>query len=369
MGIMKVDDLEPGMVTSAPILTQRDQLIIDENVILTKQLIARMHFYGITEASILDVDSVQQKEEPPKEEKAAPPVGPDLAYSQKVRRSESFQQFQINYSAHISDFNKYLKDFGETKELHYAKELTEIPSELVSRARTSIAFFDMIHNLRTIDDPIYAHSLNVAMISRMLGKWLKMTPDELDILTLAASLHDIGKFLVPAEVLNKEEKLSDEEFEMIKQHPVLGHEILKDLDVNYHVKQAALMHHERCDGTGYPLGLKMDEIDRYAQIIAIADVYDAMTAIRKYRAPLCPFQVISEFEKDGLSKYNPKFILTFLQRIANTYQNNRVLLSDGRGAKIILLNQNHLSKPMIQLMDGTCLDLSREPGLYIKSVV
>ena len=94
-------------------------------------------------------------------------------------------------------------------------------------------------------------------------------------------------------------------------------------------------------------------------IISIADVYDAMTSARKYRTPLCPFEVIAEFEKDGLSKYKPQYILTFLEHIANAYQNNRILLNDGRSANIILLNSNHLSSPMIQLDDGTCLDLYR----------
>ena len=76
-------------------------------------------------------------------------------------------------------------------------------------------------------------------------------------------------------------------------------------------------------------------------IISIADVYDAMTSARKYRTPLCPFEVIAEFEKDGLSKYKPQYILTFLEHIANAYQNNRILLNDGRSANIILLNSNH----------------------------
>lgn len=372
MGVLKLDEVKPGMITSAPVMTQRGQIIIDENVLLTKQLIARMHFYGIAEASVLEINDsakkAQKKDapaEPPKEE--VPENEP--SYSQKIRRSSSFQQFQLDYTNDIVNFNNYLEDFKETKVLHYAKELTEIPKSLIAETRTSIQFFDMIHNLRTIDDTIYAHSLNVAMISRMIGKWLKLDDEQLDTLTLAAALHDVGKFLIPDEILNKEEKLTDEEFRLIKEHPVLGYELLKDQDINYHIKQSALMHHERCDGSGYPLGLTTNEIDNFALIIAIADVYDAMTAARKYRAPLCPFQVISEFEKDGLSKYKPKFILTFLQHIANAYQNNRVLLNDGRSAKIILLNQNHLSRPMIQLNDGSCIDLARKPELYIQAVV
>lgn len=115
--------------------------------------------------------------------------------------------------------------------------------------------------------------------------------------------------------------------------------------------------------------LESDEIDDFASIVAIADVYDAMTATRKYRQPLCPFEVIAAFEKDGLQKYNPGFILTFLERVAATYQNNRIILNDGRSANIVLLNKNSISKPMVQLKDGSCIDLAREPGLFIKSIL
>lgn len=368
MGIIRISEIQPGMITSQPVLTKRGQLIVEKNVLLTKQTIARMHFYGITEAAIIEKNDPKEKPEPEKNEpKAITEI--ELSYSQKIRKSSSFQKFQINYTNHVTNFNNYLRDFKDTGTVHYAKELLEIPKALIAETRTSIAFFDMIHNLRSIEDSIYAHSLNVAMISRMLGKWLELPEEELDLLTLAASLHDVGKFLIPEEVLNKEGKLTDEEFALIKKHPVLGYEFLKNQNVDEHVKLAALMHHERCDGSGYPSGITTESIDKFAMIIAIADVYDAMTAARKYRAPLCPFQVIAEFEKDGLSKYYPRYILTFLQHIANAYQNNRVLLNDGRSAKIILLNQNHLSRPMIQLNDGSCLDLAREPELYIKTVV
>ena len=181
-------------------------------------------------------------------------------------------------------------------------------------------------------------------------------------------LHDIGKTQIPDDILNKQSRLTDEEFALVKQHPQFGYDILKRQPLDTHVKQCALMHHERCDGSGYPMGLTLNEIDDYARIIAIAVVYDAMTAARSYREPLCPFQVIAEFEKDGLQKYKPKYILTFLDRIATTYQNNRVMLSDGRKAKIVLLNPNRLSKPLVQLEDGDYLDLNKST-LVITSLI
>jgi putative nucleotidyltransferase with HDIG domain len=206
------------------------------------------------------------------------------------------------------------------------------------------------------------------MISRILGKWLKWSSADLDNLLLAGLLHDIGKITIPADVLNKEGKLTDEEFELIRSHPRAGYDLIKDLKIDSRIKKAALQHHERCDGSGYPMKSKEIVLDDFAMVIAIADVYDAMTAARKYRAPLCPFQVIREFERDGYHKYKTEFLLTFLRRIATTYQNNRVILSDGQAAKIILLNQNSLSEPLVQLNDGSCIDLTSSP-LYIQSIV
>ncbi len=368
MGKVNVKDLVPGMITTEPVKTQRGQLIVNEGVPLTTRLITRMEFYGISEASVIVLRTTDGLETPPSVEETEIST-PELTYSQKVRKSTSFQKFQIDYTKKVQAFFNCLKDFKETRSLRYAKELVDIPTSLIEETQTSIQFFDMLHNLRQNDDSIYAHSLNVAMISRMIGTWLKMSPEDLDTLTLAGALHDVGKFTIPDEVLNKEGKLTDEEFALIKSHPSEGYDLLKTQDVDFHVKQSALMHHERCDGSGYPLGLTRDELDNYAMIIAIADVYDAMTAARKYRAPLCPFEVIAEFEKDGLAKYHPKYILTFLNHIANTYQNNQVLLSDGRKAKIILLNQNHLSKPMIQVENGSCIDLSTDLSLTIKAVL
>ena len=125
------------------------------------------------------------------------------------------------------------------------------------------------------------------------------------------------------------------------------------------------MHHERCDGTGYPAGITQEYIDDFALIVAIADVYDAMTAARAYREPLCAFQVIDSFEKDGLHKYKPKYILTFLKRIVNAYQSNRVMLSNGKSGNIVFINDKALAKPIVELSDGTFIDLSKDHSVSI----
>lgn len=369
-------DLLPGMVTAIPVRTKRGQLIINPNVELTRTLISRLEFYGIASVQITENKQVATPMETPKDPAYFPAKSPvsapspvsDASYSQKLKSSPEFQRFQVDFTLRSQDlkncFDAYLSDGGTVNK----EELLSKTISLVSPKQTTLDVFDMLHNMRQVNDSTYAHSLNVAIISRIIGKWLHFSNEELDTLTLAGLLHDIGKTKIPDEVLNKDGKLTDEEFQMIRNHPKYGYDILKSQPLNSHIKKAALMHHERCDGSGYPMGLTMEEIDDYALIIAIADVYDAMTAARSYRAPLCPFEVIAEFEKDGLQKYKPKYILTFLENIANAYQNNRVMLSDGTSARIVLLNHRRLSKPLVQLDDGVCIDLEKSP-LYIKAII
>ncbi len=369
-------DLLPGMVTAIPVRTKRGQLIINPNVELTRTLISRLEFYGIASVQITENKQVATPMETPKDPAYFPAKSPvsapspvsDASYSQKLKSSPEFQRFQVDFTLRSQDlkncFDAYLSDGGTVNK----EELLSKTISLVSPKQTTLDVFDMLHNMRQVNDSTYAHSLNVAIISRIIGKWLHFSNEELDTLTLAGLLHDIGKTKIPDEVLNKDGKLTDEEFQMIRNHPKYGYDILKSQPLNSHIKKAALMHHERCDGSGYPMGLTMEEIDDYALIIAIADVYDAMTAARSYRAPLCPFEVIAEFEKDGLQKYKPKYILTFLENIANAYQNNWVMLSDGTSARIVLLNHRRLSKPLVQLDDGACIDLEKSP-LYIKAII
>lgn len=369
-------DLLPGMVTAIPVRTKRGQLIINPNVELTRTLISRLEFYGIASVQITENKQTTAPMEEPKDPAyfpakipvSAPSPVSDASYSQKLKSSPEFQRFQVDFTLRSQDlkncFDAYLSDGGTVNK----EELLSKTISLVSPKQTTLDVFDMLHNMRQVNDSTYAHSLNVAIISRIIGKWLHFSNEELDTLTLAGLLHDIGKTKIPDEVLNKDGKLTDEEFQMIRNHPKYGYDILKSQPLNSHIKKAALMHHERCDGSGYPMGLTMEEIDDYALIIAIADVYDAMTAARSYRAPLCPFEVIAEFEKDGLQKYKPKYILTFLENIANAYQNNRVMLSDGTSARIVLLNHRRLSKPLVQLDDGACIDLEKSP-LYIKAII
>ena len=222
--------------------------------------------------------------------------------------------------------------------------------------------------MKQIDDSTFAHSVNVAMIARLIGTWSGFNEEDLNLLTLAGLLHDVGKCQIPDDILMKPKRLSRQEYEFVKMHTQFGYDIVKDQDLDRRVKQAVLLHHERCDGTGYPFGHDLEKLEDFECIISIADVYDAMTADRCYRSGLCPFEVISFFEQEGLQKYHPKYITTFLNKIANSYLNSDVLLSNNQTARIVYIN-TRLTRPVVQLKTGEFLSLLNCPDLYIQAII
>lgn len=368
MRTLTPQELEPGMIIADTLKTPTGQILALPGTEVTRQLINRMKLYRVataevegTAATATDTPAAASVPKTFIEESKSP--------KQKIAESPQFQSFQIQYSRCIGLMCEIFTAAADNGTAIDTTMLLDSVSELFRSRNTIIELFDMLNNMHALNDSIYAHSLNVGLISRMIGRWLKLERHDLDVLTLAGLLHDIGKLRIPESILNKSESLTDEELALIRNHPRMGYDILRNQKLDPHIKKAALMHHERCDGSGYPSGLVEDLIDEYAMIVAIADVYDAMTAARIYRSPLCAFQVISQFEKDGYQKYPTKYILTFLKQIAATYQSNRVILSDGRGCKIVMLNPNDLSRPVVQFDDNTCLDLSANRTLSITTVV
>jgi diguanylate cyclase (GGDEF)-like protein len=159
------------------------------------------------------------------------------------------------------------------------------------------------------------HSVRVAKAAEEIAKRLGWNEEEIHNLHYVALLHDIGKIGVPDAILNKPSKLCNEEFAIIKKHPMIGNEILKDIHMIRHVAEGALYHHERYDGKGYPYGLKGEEIPLYGRIIGVADAYDAMTSNRVYRPKLKTKQVIAEFERGKGTQFDPQLADLMIQML------------------------------------------------------
>ncbi len=357
-------DLSAGMVTAAPVYSKTGQLLFPARTIITSQRISYLEFYGIESVQIIPEREISDASV----EDSAQDNDTE-SYAQKVKRSRKFHMFKVDYSKKTRFLENAFQNLMNKTEVLDSDALLGQISSLYSNHLTSLSVFDMLHNMRQIDDTTYAHCINVAIISRMMGKWLDFSDEDLEILTLAGLLHDIGKCRIDPDILTKPDTLTPAEFEQVKQHPRYGMEILADFNLDERVRSAVLMHHERCDGSGYPSGLKGNEISDFAKIIAIADVYDAMTCNRCYRKGICPFEVIATFERKGFERYESQYLLPFLSRIIDTYIGNSVLLNDGSSGKIILINKQYLSRPVVSTAANKYLDLSRHPELYIQSII
>lgn len=355
---VKVKDLTPGMIVAEDVYNFTDQLVLSKGTVLNEQAITRLSLYSVLSVKIDD-------------EAAFAPTNlthkADDSYFEKVRSTRSFQFFQREFHQQIDSFRTMINDAVKKNSEFDASEMLAGTLSLVERANNAPSLLNMLHSMRDYDDCTYVHSLNVALLCNILAQWMDLPDEDIQLATLCGLLHDIGKLEIPDEILNKPARLSLQEYKTVQEHARKGYDILCNQPVNDHVKNAALMHHERCDGSGYPLHLTAEKIDYYAKMVAIADVYDAMTSVRAYRGAICPFKVIEAFEDDGFQLYDPDMIMTFLTHIANSYIQTTVELTDGRKGKIVYINKEHLSKPTVQI-GKKFVDLSKTKGLHIEAM-
>lgn len=172
-------------------------------------------------------------------------------------------------------------------------------------------------------DPYTAgHSTRVAELATFMATRLGMSSDEAEVLRRAGLLHDVGKIGIDDAVLRKHGDLTDQEFRAMKRHPVIGYEILKEINPFEPLLPAVLHHHECWDGTGYPAGLRGDEIPRLAQIIAVADAFDAMTSDRPYRKAMSPARVREIFERGAGRQWAPDICMILLESLDEAFELN-----------------------------------------------
>jgi putative two-component system response regulator len=194
-----------------------------------------------------------------------------------------------------------------TRNLNESKET--LNATLGRLRKTLGAIIEALAAVVETKDPYTAgHQHRVADLARAIATEMGLTPEQLDGIRLAASIHDIGKIRVPSEILNRPGKILDPEMEIIKCHPEAGYEVLKNIDFPWPVAEIELQHHERADGTGYPRGLKAEEGLVEAKVIAVADVVDAMSSHRPYRAALGIESALKEIEKGRGTLYDPDVV-------------------------------------------------------------
>ncbi len=351
---MPINELIPGMVAARDIYSKNEQLLIGKDCIIDANAIARITFFGIVSVDIYV------------EEKSKECINSEIRFNSKEDK-QAFEKFSVKYEESIMNIKESMNQLLKIGDNIDSQKLIRDVESVVLSTGSKFQVFNMLHYIKDYDDETYNHSLNVSMICNVFADWLGMSSYEKRQLTLCGLMHDFGKLLISKEVLKKPGKLTDDEYEIIKQHPVKGYEFMKDKNVDESMKRAVLLHHERCDGSGYPFGMKVNEIDPYAAITAIADVYEAMTATRVYRKGLSPFRVIKLFEEEGRQHFNPIYLMPILKNLTEIYLRHQVRLTDGREGTVVMINAGELSRPVV-MVDNKFVDLMKHRELFIEEV-
>ena len=314
--------LKPGMTIAKTIFDSNDNVLLNSNVCLNDAYITQLLRRGVIGAYIKD------------------------ELSQNIIVQEAISN-ELRASA-----IKSIKELDLEKTIDIAKKIV---SQLSS---DNTVIFDLV-DIRTFDDYTYRHSINVAITSTMVGMGMGLSYDELAELCLAALLHDIGKLQIDPAILNKAGKLTDEEFMIMKSHPSIAYEIVKDRwDISATTKIGMLLHHENCDGSGYPYGLKEAKIHRYARIIHVADVYDALTSKRPYKDAYFPAESAEYIMGNCGTLFDREAIEIFFGYVPLYPKGTEVYLSDGRRAIIAENFKYNTMRPrVIADPTGESLDL------------
>ena len=275
--------------------------------------------------------------------------------------------FKINKNKQILkiSLNKFIQ--GEDME---AKEIESMVKNTISLFKNDINIFQIMQSVKDLDDITYSHCQNVSLVSYSIGEWMELDDKDLEELALTGMLIDIGKIKVDTDVLNKEGKLAYDEFVEVKKHCIFSHEIIKEYDfISDRVKKAVLLHHERIDGSGYPLGLKGTDIPFFARIVAIADVYNALISHRPYRDKKTPFEAIRVLETEYMDKLDTSILYLFLRKIAENYIGQNIILNNGEEGEIVFIPKFNLSRPLIKMRkDNQILDLSSSENTLLNII-
>jgi putative nucleotidyltransferase with HDIG domain len=174
----------------------------------------------------------------------------------------------------------------------------------------------IVNGDKALEDSTYYHSINTAIYSMFIAKWLDLSAPIIKKIIQSGLLHDIGKAKVPDEILNKKGPLDRREMTIIQNHPIYGYEMIEHFhEIDPEIKSAILQHHQRLDGSGYPLDINSDCIGLYARIVAVADVFDAMTSDRVYKKRVEPYAAFQMFKTIGQNLFDKKVVNILIQNL------------------------------------------------------
>jgi putative nucleotidyltransferase with HDIG domain len=344
MRLISISRCQSGMVLAQPIFTDQGAMLLNSDMVLTDNIIERLKQKGVSTLYIRDEATE------------------DIEIQESVSRETRRQAAKLIYQG----FNEIIHAEQKWKTRLSPATLTSFRQAfetILSDLKHNRNAMGLLSDIYVQDNYVYAHSLNVTIYATAVGLELGYNDKELVELGLGAMLHDIGKLMVPKEILHKPGRLTDEEFDEMKKHAEYGFECLRrQPEISLLAAHCAYQHHERLDGSGYPRGLKGDEIHKYARLLAVCDVFDALTTKRVYRGAMLPHEAMEIICAGAGDLFEEKIIDAFKKTVAIYPVGLSVTLNTGETGIVVDYNRNLPSRPVVRVLK--CADGSPAEPYY-----
>jgi HD-GYP domain-containing protein (c-di-GMP phosphodiesterase class II) len=284
----------------------------------------------------------------------------------------TYKQQYIEDKTGYTDVKESTKDLLEdtraNKTIEYNKvgEIKFSVSDYIKEVEPAL-IFQCINGNNQPDEYLHRHSTNVAMINGLMGSWLGLSQDEINDLITIGIVHDIGKVQVPPEILHSPNKLTDEEFKIMKLHTVFSDTMIKENKAfEAMISKASRHHHEKMNGTGYPDGIRADEIPFYSRITSISDIYDAMVSKRVYKKAESPFVVLAQMKAEQFSGLDIRLVNLFTEQMPRELLGQKVLMSNGTTGIVRFVNDKNILYPYVDI-DGELVVTNKD--IYCESMI
>lgn len=338
MRIVPIESVREGCYLAKSMFDDEGRILLREGVQLTDNLIKRIKLMGIYSLYIIDEYSAKEIEDI---------IKPELRQKAVKVVKETFFHLE-----NIIPKGMTCKNLSQIREReNFFSSIREIADELIDELLSKKNVLINLVDIKSMDNYTYQHCVNVAVLSLILGIQLELNKFELNDLCIGALVHDIGKILVPKELILKPGKLTNEEFTIIKQHTTKGYEYLRNvLEISAPSRVIALEHHEHFNGNGYPDRRTGSKISKLARIVSIADVYDALTSDRPYRRAMSPNDAVEYIMAGGSSQFDYEMVKVFSKVVVPYPEGTIVKLSNGDCAVVEKVFQNYPLRPLVKIV-------------------
>lgn len=336
---MRTRQLKPGMKMDQSVVDRLGRNLITRGAVLDEYIIDSLLKLGIMNVYI------QEGEVDPEDEKVI--ISAVAQANIEKLYTEDRSKVSLSNSVRERISHGIQSIYNDTDTANLANTTASITNDLLNAIDQNNAIAIDISELKTSDEYTFKHSVDVATISMILGKQMGLSKQEIFEIGVTGLLHDVGKTKVPLEILNKPGRLNDEEFDIMRQHSVFGYRMVKDKpDFNPQIALGVLQHHEKINGSGYPMGVNEQQISPYAKILSVADIYDALITERPYKQAFSQRDAV-EMIMSMTHELDMRAMKSFLESMILYPVGSIVELSNGEKAKVVKNSPHYILRPTV----------------------